>query len=168
MFKQVFLPILLVIAFISIVGYFTQNPNGLNTLNLLKSSPTPVAQETVTIDGKVIQVSLASTNDTRTKGLSGVASLGQNSGMLFVFDTKGVSPIFWMKDMVIPIDIIWISNGKIVQIDKNIPAPAKGTPDTGLKTYSAGELIDYVLEVNAGFSDQYGINVGDSVDLSKL
>jgi len=168
MFKQVFLPILLVIAFISIVGYFTQNPNGLNMSNPFKVQPTPVAQETVTIDGKAIQASVASTNDTRTRGLSGVASLGQNSGMLFVFDTKGVSPIFWMKDMVIPIDIIWISNGKIVQIDKNIPAPAKGTPDSDLKTYSAGVPVDYVLEVNAGFSDQNGIKVGDSVDLSKL
>jgi uncharacterized membrane protein (UPF0127 family) len=165
MFKQVFLPILLVIAFIAIVGYFTQNPNGLNTLNLFKSSPSPTAQETVTIDGKIIQVSVASTNDTRTKGLSGVASLDQNSGMLFVFDTKQVTPSFWMKDMLIPLDMIWISNGKIVKIDKNIPAPAKGTTDSNLKLYSAGQPVDYVLEVNSGFTDSNSIKVGDNVTI---
>jgi uncharacterized membrane protein (UPF0127 family) len=163
MFKQIILPILGVAAFIAIVGYFTQNPNGLNMLNTFKSSPTPVAQETVTINGKVIQVSVAGTSDTRTKGLSGTTSLDQNSGMLFVFDTKQVSPLFWMKDMLIPLDLVWIGNGKIVHIDKNVPPPAKGTPDSSLKLYSAGTPVDYVLEVNAGFCDQNSIKVGDNV-----
>jgi len=165
MFKQVILPILGVAAFIAIVGYFTQNPNGLNMPNIFKSSPTPVAQETVTINGKAIQVSVASTNDTRTKGLSGVASLAQNSGMLFVFDTKQVTPLFWMKDMLIPLDIIWIGNGKVAKIDENVPAPPPNTPDGKLKTYSAGAPIDYVLEVNAGFCDKNNITVGDNVTI---
>ena len=151
MFKQIILPILGTAAFIAIVGYFTQNPSSLSFKNFFKITPTSSVQKSVTINGKNIQVDIADTNDKRTKGLSSVESLPSDQGMLFVFDTKGVSPIFWMKDMLIPLDIIWISDGKIVQIDKNIPIPAKNTPDANLKTYSAGIPIDYVLEVNVGF-----------------
>jgi uncharacterized membrane protein (UPF0127 family) len=73
-----------------------------------------------------------------------------------------------MKDMLIPLDFIWVANGKIVKIDKNVPAPAPNTPDGNLKTYSPGTPIDYVLEVNAGFSDKNNIKVGDSVNLSGI
>lgn len=154
MFKQVLLPILGVIIFISIVGYFTQKP----------SLFSPV-QKNVTIDGKVIQVSIADTPDKRTKGLGGISSLDQNSGMLFIFDSKQVSPLFWMKDMLIALDIIWIDSGKVIQIDKNVPPPEVGTPDNKLKVYSAGQAVNYVLEVNAGFSDQNNIKVGDDVTI---
>jgi len=174
MFKQVFLPIILVAAFIAIVGYFTQNPSRLNFLSSFGGQSTSATQKTVTIDGKVIAVSIADTNSTRTKGLSGTKSLDQNSGMLFIFDTGGdastkqVTPLFWMKDMLIPLDIIWISGGKIVHIDKSVPIPAAGTADTSLQTYSAGAPVDYVLEVNAGFCDQNNIKVGDNVNLSGI
>ena len=64
--------------------------------------------------------------------------------------------------------MIWIADGKIVAINKNIPKPAPNTPDNQLKTYSPGQFIDRVLEVNAGFADKNKIKVGDSVDLSHI
>ena len=88
--------------------------------------------------------------------------------MLFVFDNKQITPVFWMKDMQIPLDIIWIGSGKIVKIDENVPAPVAGTPDTKLTNYSSGSPIDYVLEVNSGFSGKNKIKAGDSVDLSGI
>jgi uncharacterized membrane protein (UPF0127 family) len=165
MFKQIILPILGVAAFIAIVGYFSQNSSGLNILSPFMAQPTPAIQKTVTIGGTTIQTSVADTNDTRTKGLSGTTLLAQNSGMLFVFDTKQVTPLFWMKDMLIPLDIIWIGNGKVVKIDENVPTPPPNTPDNKLKTYSTNVPIDYVLEVNAGFSDRNNITVGDAVTI---
>jgi uncharacterized membrane protein (UPF0127 family) len=157
MFKQIILPLLAVIVFIVVVGLFIQ-----------KSTPTASPQKTITIDNVKIGVQVADTEAKRTKGLSGVAVLDAASGMLFVFGSKGVTPIFWMKDMLIPLDIIWISGGKIVRIDKNIPSPTPGTPDINLKTYSAGQPIDYVLEVNAQFADKNKIKVGDAVDLTGI
>ena len=65
--------------------------------------------------------------------------------------------------MLIPLDIIWIGNGKIVKIDENVPAPVAGTSDSKLLNYSPGSPIDYVLEVNAGFSDKNNFKVGDLV-----
>ena len=118
MFKQIILPILAVAAFIVIVGIFVQKSSSLNLPGLFTPKPTAQIEKIMAIGDKKIGVQIADTAEKRKNGLSGITSLKENSGMLFVFDTKGASPLFWMKDMLIPLDLIWISNGKIVQIDK--------------------------------------------------
>ncbi len=115
-----------------------------------------------------LRVSLAKTDQEITKGLSETAHLDENEGMLFVFQQKNQNRIFWMKDMLISIDIIWIKDMKVVQIDKSVPAPAVGTPNASLKLYPSNQAIDYALEVNAGFSDKNKITVGSLVDLSGI
>ncbi|HUC94747.1 MAG TPA: DUF192 domain-containing protein [Candidatus Saccharimonadales bacterium] len=167
MFKQVLLPILAVIVFIIAVGIFVRKTSSLNLTGFGTPQPTARPEKTITIGSKTIQVQIADTTQEREQGLSGVSSLAQDKGMLFVFDTK-VTAVFWMKDMLFPLDMIWIADGKIVAINKNIPKPAPNTPDNQLKTYSPGQFIDRVLEVNAGFADKNKIKVGDSVDLSHI
>ena len=159
MFKSIFAPILAVIAFIVLVGYFYKNPQKLSIQTPLKN---------IKIAEINIPVEIADTDEKRTKGLSGKSSLDEKSGMLFVFEKKGIIPIFWMKDMLIPIDMIWIREGKVVKIDKNVPAPVAGTPDSKLVNYSPGTPIDYVLEVKGGFWDKFKIKTGDSADLSGI
>jgi uncharacterized membrane protein (UPF0127 family) len=128
----------------------------------------PVGQrEEIKIKGTKIYIELADTPLEKTKGLSGRNSLGKSEGMLFIF-AQNTQPSFWMKDMNFGIDIIWIDDGKIIQIDKNVPNPSFGTPDSQLPRYTPKEPIDYVLEVNAGFSDKNNFEVGDPVDLSSL
>jgi uncharacterized membrane protein (UPF0127 family) len=73
-----------------------------------------------------------------------------------------------MKDMLIPIDIIWIRNGKILQINKDIQPPAENIPDSKLQLYTTKEPVNYVLEVPAGYSNKSGFKVNDSVDLSSI
>ena len=166
MFKQIILPILAVIVFIVAVGIFVQKSSSLNFF----ATPTPqstLQEKTITVGSKTIQVQLADTEATREQGLSGVTSLGANNGMLFVFDTN-VTAVFWMRGMLIPLDMIWIESGKVIRIDKNIPKPDPNTPDAQLATYSAGQPVDHVLEVNAGFSDANKIKVGDVVNLSGI
>lgn len=167
MFKQLILPILGVMAFIVLVGLLSKNSASLNWGKYLNStnsgSPTPVITKVITVAGKNINVEIANTQTTREKGLGGRASLSEDNGMLFVFDTKDVTETFWMKGMLFPLDMIWIANGKVVAINKNIPVPASGTPDDKLVDYSPGRPIDYVLEVNAGFSDKNNIKVGQSL-----
>jgi uncharacterized membrane protein (UPF0127 family) len=167
MFKQIILPILGVIAFIVIVGVFVQKSGNMDFSKSLLPQSTPKTK-TIVVSGKTINVEIADTTEARKNGLSGRTSLEKDSGMLFVFDAKGVSPSFWMKDMVIPLDILWIGNDKIVRIDKDVPAPIKGSDDSKLKVYSAGKPIDYVLEVASGYSDQNGFKIGDSVDTSGI
>src|SRR3989344_7332267 len=62
----------------------------------------------VKIAGQEVKVELALTPEEQTQGFSGRSGLGENEGMLFVFDTPGKYG-FWMKDMLFPIDIIWLA-----------------------------------------------------------
>lgn len=158
MFKQLFLPLIAVAAFILLVGIFVKNPEKLGIKPV--SSPTSGQNQKLTIEGKTVDLLIADTNESRAKGLGGVTQLGESEGMLFVFDTKDVTPIFWMKDMLIDLDIIWINNNKVIQIDKNIKAPKEGTLDSELLKYVPASKVDYVLEVNAGFADKNGVKIG--------
>lgn len=99
-------------------------------------------------------VELALSNEQKAKGLSGHAPLAKNQGMLFLFG-DGSKPTFHMQGMNFPIDIVWISNGKVVGVETNAQ-PWQGI--TG-KFYSPPEPISHVLEINANS----GIEVGDNV-----
>ncbi|MCX6706084.1 MAG: DUF192 domain-containing protein [Candidatus Woesebacteria bacterium] len=163
-FKKVILPILLTIIFITVSGIFYRKNQGLSPLPI-NSTKTPIVRETKTVkigDTKVT-AEIAQTDTERQKGLSGRSSLDKDTGMLFVIGNNKATPTFWMKDMKIAIDIIWIKDGKIIQIDKDIEPPAVGTPDKNLKLYSPKTAVDYVLEVNSGYSDLHNIKVGDAI-----
>ena len=121
----------------------------------------------IKIAGTEIPVFLVLSEEEKRLGLPGRKSLPDKQGMLFVFDTKSYQT-FWMKDMLIPIDIIWISDDIIVDISKNVPNPVPGTVQAQLPLYSSSKPANYVLEVNAGFSDKYSIKIGDKVDLSEI
>jgi len=87
-------------------------------------------------------------------------SLGQYEGMLFVFDEDSQCSM-WMKNTLIPLDILWVDRGKkIVHIEKNVP-PCRSSP---CPVYRSSAYVRYVLEVNAGFTDNHRINVGDTLD----
>lgn len=111
-----------------------------------------------------IPVQIANNDKDRTQGLSNRNSLAQNEGMLFTFPENS-RPFFWMKDMLFSIDIIWINEGKIVHIDQDVPKPEPNTPDYKLPLYSPPTKINYVLEVNAGFTQKYGIKTSDIVEI---
>jgi uncharacterized membrane protein (UPF0127 family) len=114
-----------------------------------------------------IDVEIADTESLREKGLSERSSIEKDHGMLFVFNEKNALPIFWMKGMLIPIDIIWINDDKVTKIDKNVPPPpATSTPDSKLTKYPAPGPTDYVLEVDSGFSEQNDIKIGEPVKIN--
>lgn len=109
-------------------------------------------------------VQVVNDDASRQLGLSGRTRLKQNSGMLFDFtNTNNSRPGFWMKDMKFPIDIIWINNNKIIGIETGVPIPNPNTPDYQLATYSPPATITHVLEVEAGWSAQNKIKVGDAI-----
>jgi len=148
MFKSLFLPIIAVAAFIILVGLLSQGKLITNT-KILK------------INNLDIKVEIAKTNEEKAKGLGEKKSLDENSGMLFIFE-KNSEPTFWMKDTLIPLDIIWINDNKIVGIDKNV-LPEIGVSDDELTRYPAPSKIDYVLEVNSGFCDKNNIKIDQNL-----
>ena len=122
-----------------------------------------VKKPTAVINEVAINLEIADSQDKWAKGLSFRESLDQETGLLFDFGKKDSRPTFWMKDMNFPIDIIWINDNEIVGIVKNAPVPEPDTPTQILPRYVPDEPIDYVLEVNAGFTDANDINVGDTI-----
>src|SRR5258708_1273172 len=133
--KKLFLSLAGVALFIFVVGLITKTYRGEKTiltgilpvLTPFGQTPAPTLtpnMKTLTIGNTSVLITLADTNEKRSKGLSGISNLPGNEGMLFVFDSKNISPSFWMKGMEIPLDFIWIKNNKVFQIDINIFAPA--------------------------------------------
>lgn len=111
-----------------------------------------------------VNVEIANTDAMRSQGLSGRPALPENNGMLFDFTRSSQKkPSFWMKNMFIPLDIIWIRGGKVIGIAKNAPPPKAGATDSNLPVYSPPGEIDYVLEVNAGWSDKHKVSTGTQV-----
>ncbi len=111
----------------------------------------------VIIGDAVFTVQIADSDYERAQGLSGVPSLRDNQGMLFLFDAPG-NYLFWMKDMLIPIDIVWIdSNWQIVHIEHAV------TPDSYPKTFGTEIPSLYVLEVAAGTAERLNIRVGNTI-----
>jgi hypothetical protein len=117
------------------------------------------------INDRTLLVEIADTNEKRALGLMYRDYLPEDTGMLFILDRE-TRTSFWMKNMLISLDMIWInSDGKIVHITKNAQ-PCKD--DIEACTYQPDEPAKYVLEVNAGYTDKYDIKEGDYVELKHL
>jgi len=107
-----------------------------------------------------IKIELVTTSEERAKGLSGLESMPENQGMLFVFD-KSDYYSFWMKDMNFAIDIIWIDEDKkIIDITHN------ADPQSYPQTFTPRLRAQYVLEVNAGWAKERGVEIGDLADFT--
>lgn len=101
-----------------------------------------------------VAVEIAATPAQQALGLMYRKELGAGAGMLFVFDAAVEHP-FWMKNTVLPLDMIFLDDDpKVVGIVKNA-VPFTTTSRT------IGAPSRYVLEVHAGFSDAHGVKVGD-------
>jgi uncharacterized membrane protein (UPF0127 family) len=135
-------------------------------------TPNPVTYATVeqtpdhgftnlTVVTTTLRVEVVNTSASITQGLSGRSSIGSD-GMLFVF-TQSMMPRFWMKEMQFPLDLIWINNGKIVDITENVSAPEPGQALNDLPTFGPKEPANWVLEVPAGTAKSSNWKVGDVV-----
>jgi hypothetical protein len=159
--KSILLPLFATALIITVLGAFGAKLGKGHIVNPLAEEP----KIDILVKGISLKVKVADEEQERMQGLSDTSSLPEGEGMLFDFEKKDIYPSFWMKDMRIAIDIIWINDGKVTKIDRNIPAPDGKTPQEELKLYYPEKPIDYVLEVNAGFSDKNGVEVGSEVGL---
>ncbi len=111
-------------------------------------------------DGKAVTAELAVTPEERARGLMFRASLGPEEGMLFVFEEEGFYS-FWMKNMVLSLDILWLDKEKrIVHIERRVP-PCKAEP---CPTYTPPIPAMYVLELREGSVESRGLKMFDRLD----
>ena len=104
-------------------------------------------------------VEVAATPEEQEKGLMFRRSLAGDRGMIFPYDPPQ-EVAFWMKNTLIPLDIIYIrSDGTIVRITK--------AEAMDLTPLPSGEPITGVLEIRAGRAAELGIQEGDTVSWTK-
>jgi hypothetical protein len=146
--KKAIILIILIIA-CSVFLYFFQREKQ-PSVAVLSSGP-----RTVFLGDKQFSLEIAATRAERERGLSDRKSLCLGCAMLFVFDKKGTYP-FWMKGMQFDLDILWVDDTRIMQIDRNISHLA------GVAEVRSPKIaVDRVLEINAGESDRLGLKEGD-------
>jgi uncharacterized membrane protein (UPF0127 family) len=108
-------------------------------------------------NGFTVAVEIAATPELRAQGLMYRDHLEPARGMLFFFPDDGVYD-FWMKNTMIPLDMVWIDAGRtIVHIKSDVP-PCRVDP---CPSYDPGVEARYILEVAGGEAARRGFRVGD-------
>jgi len=106
-------------------------------------------------------VEIAKTKLSQAKGLMFRRELDENKGMLFVFNKESLRS-FWMKNTLIPLDIIWLSQDFVV-VDVLTAEPCRSE---NCSSYSPSGSAQYVLEINAGLAKKYSIGQGLKASVS--
>lgn len=126
----------------------------------LEAQRLPAITVFVTPDVKV-EAELAFTDANRSRGLMFRESLPPDAGMLFVFPNLDIQS-FWMKNTLIPLDILWLNERKEV-VYIVTAHPCKKEP---CQSISPMQKARYVLEVNAGFAKKHKIDLGSQVEFT--
>ncbi len=113
----------------------------------------------VCFENKCFDVEIADTPKEKEMGLMSREYLKSNRGMLFVFEKESVYN-FWMKNVLIPLDMIWIDeSNKIVFMKEN----AEPCETEQCEIFGSDKKAKYVLEVNGGLAEKTGVKTGDEI-----
>ncbi|MEZ4281853.1 MAG: DUF192 domain-containing protein [Myxococcota bacterium] len=118
----------------------------------------PPPEGHVEIRGKSIAVEIADGPAEQARGLGERDALAWGTGMYFPYERPGFYA-FWMKGMRFSIDIVFLRDGRIVDLHPQVPFEAGGNGPT----IRPRELADAVLEVPAGYAAANGWQRGDRV-----
>jgi uncharacterized membrane protein (UPF0127 family) len=110
------------------------------------------------IGQEVIELEVASSADQQALGLMFRDSLADNRGMLFPF-TEPRYPQFWMKNVLIPLDMIFLQDGMVQAVYLNVPGCLEGP----CPIYAPNKLVDMVIELRGGRAKELGVKVGDRI-----
>ncbi len=115
------------------------------------------------VAGQTIYLEVAQTPEEQASGLMYRTSLADDRGMLFPFN-PAQKVGFWMKNVPIPLDIIFLRDGKVV----NIAADSPSCNREPCPVYFSAGVIDQVLELRGGRAAELGIKLGDSLPINWL
>jgi len=149
MSKNLAITLIILIAIpIVIFFFYKKNPPQFDSIN-------------IKIKDTDYKLEIAKSISQKSTGLSNRTKLCSNCGMIFIFSQEGTLP-FWMKDTLIPLDMIWLnSNGKVVDV-KNV------SKTNSLDIIQNSTPAKYVIELNIGDAQKINLKTGDTIDLSRL
>lgn len=122
----------------------------------------PISAQAI-IAGSTIELEVAQTQQQQAMGLMYRIALPDNRGMLFAFNPP--QPVrFWMKNVRIPLDMIFLQNGEVKAIAASVP-PCTAEP---CPTYGPGTAVNQVIELRGGRAAELGLQVNDKVKIKFL
>lgn len=151
--------------------------NGPDNSGIIAPSPTPSSAITLNGPGQILPITataemkgetfeleVTETTQERSLGLMFRSALPDNRGMLFSFDPPRQTS-FWMKDVPVPLDMVFLRDGVVIAIAPSAP-PCAAEP---CPTYGpSGEIIDQVIELRSGRAAEIGLQPGDTVNIQPL
>jgi uncharacterized membrane protein (UPF0127 family) len=115
--------------------------------------------------GAVYRLELATIPEDQAQGLMYRENLPDRTGMLFVFAGEPNPHHFWMKNTMIPLDIVWLNEtGQVIFVSAETP-PCKADP---CPTYGPDAPVRRVLELAGGLAAKEGVVVGSVIELRDL
>ncbi|MGH7998542.1 MAG: DUF192 domain-containing protein [Brasilonema sp.] len=123
----------------------------------------PISAVAMIPDGTKIQLEVAQTPQQQQMGLMYRSTLPDNRGMLFQFPSP-IKAGFWMKNVPVPLDMVFMLDGKVQYIAASVP-PCNSDP---CSTYSPQTAFNQVIELRSGRAAQLGLKVGSYVKINSL
>ena len=118
---------------------------------------------TATIATETIQLEVAQTPKQQAIGLMFRESLADDRGMFFPFESERVAQ-FWMKNVSIPLDMVFLKGDRVVDIAANVPPCRSET----CPVYGPEVTVNGVLELRGGKAAELGIDSGDRIKIKFL
>ncbi len=159
---QVLVPITIAAIIVGVAGILTLPSD-------VKLESVEFPRGTIKLDDVVLEVQIADTDPRRARGLMFQEQLPLDQGMLLVFDDPNKVSI-WMMNMQFPIDAIWINGeGKVVYIEKNVPACKTALETVTCESYKGGgQDAKYILEVTSGFVEEFNITTDSILEIISI
>lgn len=112
------------------------------------------------LDGHQVQLEVARTPAQQAKGLQFREPLPGDRGMLFPVEPATPAQL-WMKDVAFPLDMIFLSDGTVIHVAKQVP-PCNSLPQE-CPVYGPEEAVDAVIELTGGAAERLGIQEGTQI-----
>ena len=145
----------------SLAGCSAEQPAGMSEPPPVRTAPSGLSLVPLQIQsgGRThdFMVEVAETVEQQAQGLMFRERLGPSEGMIFPFASPRPAS-FWMKNTLIPLDMIFIRpDGTIARIAENAEPLSE-------RTVPSGEPVVAVLEVAGGTAARLGLKAGDRVE----
>lgn len=124
--------------------------------------------EEVELAGRIFKLELALDDEQRALGLMWREHLADDEGMLFVFPDREPYPRelgFWMKNCLLPIDVLFIGRDGSVTAIHEMQPPEPGMPDEELPGYYSEGPAQFAIEIRGGLTAELGLTVGEKIEL---
>lgn len=152
---------------IALIVFLVPGPGGVSFSGTVVPTTPSSAPERLTQASSSLpemRFEVVTTQASQERGLGGRANIPQDYAMLFVFpEDERIG--FWMKDMLAPIDMVWLSdNGTVLGIEDSVAADTYRS-DTDAQIFYPPQPVKYVLETRAGEARRRGWKAGTHVRL---